>query len=287
VQTTVSLANAVRQITAGSYEGSPKWLTIARNQDVLNYGAQQASVNNPDLFNVECSVMPVIAYLSDHRAETLDRVVAAAGEFAASHSTDERKFLLAAGNAGIDAATNIVVRKAWVQMLFLVYAAVIVLCFITFRSWRAVVVAVVPLVITSILCEALMVALGIGVKVATLPVIALGVGIGVDYALYLLSVQLAQQRLGLSLAESYRRTLQFTGKVVVLVGVTLAAGVITWALSPIKFQADMGILLAFMFIWNMIGAVVLIPALSHFLLPSGSQSKRGAGGPQAKAAIAA
>lgn len=274
VQTTVSLANAVRQITAGSYEGSPKWLTIARNQDVLNYGAQQASVNNPDLFNVECSVMPVIAYLSDHRAETLDRVVAAADEFVAGHSTEERRFLLAAGSAGIDAATNIVVRKAWVQMLLLVYAAVIVLCFITFRSWRAVIVAVVPLVITSILCEALMVALGIGVKVATLPVIALGVGIGVDYALYLLSVQLAQQRLGLSLAESYRRTLRFTGKVVVLVGVTLAAGVITWALSPIKFQADMGILLAFMFIWNMIGAVILIPALSHFLLPSGSQTRR-------------
>ena len=266
VQTTVSLANAVRQITAGSYEGSPKWLTIARNQDVLNYGAQQASVNNPDLFNTECSVMPVIAYLADHRAETLDRVVAAVDTFAAEHSTDERRFLLAAGSAGIDAATNIVVRKAWVQMLVLVYAAVIVLCFVTFRSWRAVVVAVVPLVITSVLCEALMVALGIGVKVATLPVIALGVGIGIDYALYLLSVQLAQQRLGVSLAEAYRRTLQFTGKVVVLIGITLSAGVVTWALSPIKFQADMGILLAFMFIWNMIGAVVLIPALSHFLL---------------------
>ena len=272
VQTTVALTNAVRQITAGTYEGSPKWLTIARNQDVLNYGAQQASVNNPDLFNTECSVMPVIAYLSDHRAETLDRVVKASEEFAADHSTPERKFLLAAGSAGIEAATNIVVRKAWIQMLILVYAAVIVLCFITFRSWRAVVVAVVPLVITSILCEALMVALGIGVKVATLPVIALGVGIGIDYALYLLSVQLAQQRLGVSLAEAYRRTLQFTGKVVVLVGVTLAAGVITWALSPIKFQADMGILLAFMFIWNMIGAIVLIPALSHFLLPSGSRA---------------
>ena len=286
VQTTVSLANAVRQITAGSNEGSPKWLTIARNQDVLNYGAQQASVNNPDLFNTECSVMPVIAYLSDHRAETLDRVVAAADQFAQDHSNGERKFLLAAGSAGIDAATNIVVRKAWVQMLLLVYAAVIVLCFITFRSWRAVIVAVVPLVITSILCEALMVALGIGVKVATLPVIALGVGIGVDYALYLLSVQLAQQRVGLSLAEAYRRTLKFTGKVVVLVGVTLAAGVITWALSPIKFQADMGILLAFMFIWNMIGAVILIPALSHFLLPTGSQTSRTAAAPQAPAAIA-
>ncbi len=287
VQTTVSLANAVRQITAGTYEGSPKWLTIARNQDVLNYGAQQASVNNPDLFNTECSVMPVIAYLADHRAETLDRVAAVAAQFAAEHSTDERKFLLAAGSAGIETATNAVVRKAWVQMLLLVYAAVIVLCFVTFRSWRAVIVAVVPLIITSILCEALMVALGIGVKVATLPVIALGVGIGIDYALYLLSVQLAQQRLGLSLTESYRRTLRFTGKVVVLVGVTLAAGVITWALSPIKFQADMGILLAFMFIWNMIGAVVLIPALSHFLLPTRSPTPRTVATPRTSAAPAA
>jgi predicted RND superfamily exporter protein len=266
VQTTVFLGNAVRQITAGSYEGSPKWLTIARNQDVLNYGAQQASVNNPDLFNTECSVMPVIAYLADHRADTLDRVTAVAAQFAAEHGAPDLQFLLAAGSAGIEAATNIVVRKAWFEMLLYVYAAVALLCFVTFRSWRAVVVAVVPLAVTSILCEALMVILGIGVKVATLPVIALGVGIGVDYALYLLSVQLAQQRAGVPLKVAYQRAVQFTGKVVALVGVTLAAGVVTWAWSPIKFQADMGILLTFMFLWNMVGALVLIPALSHFLL---------------------
>jgi predicted RND superfamily exporter protein len=268
VQTSVSLVDAVRQITAGSFEGNPKWLTISRNQDVLNYGAQQAGVSNPDLFNTECSMMPVIVYLSDHKAETLDRVVAAADRFASEHSTPERQFLLAAGSAGIEAATNIVVKKAWVEMLTYVYLAVIALCFITFRSWRAVVVAVVPLILTSILCEALMVMLGMGVKVATLPVIALGVGIGIDYALYLLSVQLAQQRQGLPLTAAYKRAVQFTGKVVALVGVTLAAGVITWAFSPIKFQADMGILLTFMFVWNMLGALILIPALSHFLLPT-------------------
>lgn len=144
VQTTVFLGNAVRQITAGSNEGSPKWLTLARNQDVLNYGAQQASVNNPDLFNNDCSVMPVIAYLSDHRAETLTRVVDESARFAEEHSTAERQFLLAAGNAGIEAATNIVVKKAWTEMLAYVYLAVIALCFITFRNWRAVVVAVIP-----------------------------------------------------------------------------------------------------------------------------------------------
>ena len=273
VQTTVFLGNAVRQITAGSNEGSPKWLTLARNQDILNYGAQQASVSNPDLFNSDCAVMPVIAYLSDHRAETLDRVVAESARFAEEHSTPERQFLLAAGNAGIEAATNIVVKKAWTEMLIYVYLAVIALCFITFRNWRAVVVAIVPLILTSILCEALMVMLGIGVKVATLPVIALGVGIGVDYALYLLSIQLAQQRAGASLAVAYKRSIQFVGKVVALVGITLAAGVVTWAWSPIKFQADMGILLTFMFLWNMIGALILIPALSHFLLRTPAQAK--------------
>lgn len=188
--------------------------------------------------------------------------------FAQAHNTPERQFLLAAGNSGIEAATNIAVSHANRTMLLYVYAAVVLLCFITFRSWRAVVVAVVPLAVTSILCEALMVVLGIGVKVATLPVTALGVGIGVDYALYLLTVQLSHQRQGMSVSDAYRGALVFTGKVVALIGVTLAAAVITWVWSPIKFQADMGILLAFMFLWNMLGALILVPSLATFLLKS-------------------
>jgi len=266
VQTTVSLVNAVRQITAGTYEGNPKLNNIQRNQNVLNYAAQQASVNAPELFNTDCSLMPVIAYLKDHKAETLDAVVAIADQFAKENSSDDRQFLLAAGNAGIEAATNIVVREANRTMLLYVYLAVTLFCLITFRSWRATLVALLPLVLTSILCEALMVAMGIGVKVATLPVIALGVGIGVDYALYLLSVQLEYQRQGLSLSDAYRNAVAFTGRVVGLVGITLAAGVVCWVWSPIKFQADMGILLTFMFLWNMLGALILIPALSYFLL---------------------
>ena len=100
----------------------------------------------------------------------------------------------------------------------------------------------------------------------TLPVIALGVGIGVDYALYVLSIVLARQRAGGSLAEAYRDALRFTGRVVLLTGITLAAAVATWAVSPIKFQADMGVLLAFMFVFNMLGALLLLPALGCFLL---------------------
>jgi predicted RND superfamily exporter protein len=112
-----------------------------------------------------------------------------------------------------------------------------------------------------------MVWLGIGIKVATLPVIALGVGIGVDYALYVLSIVLKHLREGESLSTAYYSTLMFTGRVVLLTGFTLAAGVITWVFAPIKFQADMGLLLSFMFVWNMLGAMILLPSLAYFLLP--------------------
>jgi predicted RND superfamily exporter protein len=152
-------------------------------------------------------------------------------------------------------------------MLLLVYSTVIAFGFIVFRSWRAVLCAVMPLMLTSILAQALMVELGIGIKVATLPVMALGVGIGVDYALYILGIVMKELRAGASLSDAYHRTLLFTGKVVLLTGFTLASGVVTWVFAPIKFQADMGLLLAFMFLWNMLGALILLPSLAYFLLP--------------------
>jgi len=282
VRGTSSLADAVRRITAGGFEGNPRWLTLSRDQAVLNQAAQQAITRNPDLFDPDCAVTPVVAHLSDHRAETLERVVAAAEAFARGHDGPERRFLLAAGNAGIEAATNAVVRQERWRMALAAYGAVILLCLAALRSWRAVVVTLVPLAATSILCEALMVALGIGVKISTLPVIALGVGIP-DYALYLLSVQLAHQRAGVPLAEAHRRALRFTGRVVALVGVTLAASVVTWGASPVRLQADMGVLLTFTFLGNMVAALVLVPALSAFLLGGARDAARIAGADGARA----
>jgi predicted RND superfamily exporter protein len=269
VESTNTLALLNRRVLAGLNEGNPKWYEFLPNQDMLNTVTGSAPRG---LYNESCGLLTVYAFLKDHKADTLARVVSHVEAFAKDNDTADVKFLLAAGGAGIEAATNIVVKDAWRQMLVLVYAAVMVLCFITFRSWRAVLVAVLPLVLTSMLAEALMVALGMGVKVATLPVIALGVGIGVDYALYILSVTLAQLREGKTLSEAYQRALLFTGRVVLLTGVTLAIGVVTWVASPIKFQADMGLLLAFMFLWNMLGALVLLPALAHFLLRTGAES---------------
>ena len=262
---------ATREIMMGINEGFPKWTALFRNQDTINFAVTE--LTNLEYVDPACSIWPMMIYLADHKAATLNRVVDTLEQFNDEWPAANIEFLGAAGSAGFEAATNIVVAKAWWQMLFYVYGAVIVLCLITFRSIPGVICAVLPLMLTSILCEALMVWLGIGVKVATLPVIALGVGIGVDYALYVLTVILAKSKEGKDLTTAYYETLNFTGRVVALIGVTLAAGVVTWALSPIKFQADMGILLTFMFLWNMFGALILMPALAVFLIKPAEAEK--------------
>ena len=262
VQSTVSLVTVSRQMIKGMNEGNLKWETLSRNPDVLNNSIARAD----GLYNADCSLAPVLVFLNDHKAETLENVVNAVQEFAAQNNRDGLQFILAAGNAGIEAATNEVIKSSELTILALVYLCVAVMCLITFRSLAATLCIVLPLVLTSVLGNALMAFMGIGVKVATLPVIALGVGIGVDYGIYIYSRLESFLRAGLPLQEAYYQTLKSTGKAVLFTGLCLAIGVATWIFSAIKFQADMGLMLTFMLLWNMFGALWLLPALARFLI---------------------
>ena len=262
VQSVVSMVTVSKQVIKGMNEGNLKWETLSRNQDVLNNSIARADT----LYNADCSLAPLLVFLEDHKAETLTTAVAAVEDFAAKNNTDEHQFLLAAGNAGIEAATNDVIAASETMMLIAVYSAVIIMCLITFRSVAATICVILPLVLTSVLGNALMAWMGIGVKVATLPVIALGVGIGVDYGIYIYSRLETFLRMGMPLQEAYYQTLKSTGKAVLFTGVCLAIGVATWIFSAIKFQADMGLMLTFMFLWNMFGAIWLLPALARFLI---------------------
>ncbi|HSH26268.1 MAG TPA: MMPL family transporter [Wenzhouxiangella sp.] len=175
-------------------------------------------------------------------------------------------FRLATGNVGVMAATNQEVAAAQTPMLFYVYSAIVVLCLITFRTVLGTLCIVLPLVLVSYLAYSLMAFMGIGLKVNTLPVVALGVGIGVDYGIYIFSRMKSFLDAGVGLDDAYYRTLRLTGRAVFYTAVTLAVGVGTWLFSDLQFQADMGLLLAFMFIFNMIGAMLLLPALARVLL---------------------
>jgi predicted RND superfamily exporter protein len=266
VQSTFSLVGASKRAIAGNNEGSPKWATVTRNQWVLN-GSVSGKEMPPGLMNADCNLVPVMIFLEDHKAETLLTVTEAVNRFNEEFDTGEIKFVMAAGNSGIDAATNDVVSQAQYKMLAWVYGVVCMLVLLAFRSPRAVLCIILPLALTSVLGQALMTFLGIGVKVATLPVIALGVGIGVDYGIYIFSKLETYLYRGLSLHDAYFETLKTTGKAVSFTGLTLAIGVATWVWSPIKFQGDMGLMLTFMFVMNMFGALILLPALVHFLIP--------------------
>ena len=261
VQSAVALSTVAKVVNAGWNEGAIKWRIVPRNHHVLAQSVSGVETAT-GLLNDDCSVMPLLVFTEDHRAETLGRLVAAIDAFAKDHDSEKIRFRLASGNAGVMAATNEAVQAAQIPTLVYVYVAIIALCLLTFRSVRGTLFIVIPLALVSTLAYALMAWLGIGLKVATLPVVALGVGVGVDYGIYIFARLREHLRAGYDVQESYLRALGETGTAVVFTGLTLAIGVSTWIFSELKFQADMGILLTFMFLMNMLGAVTLLPALA-------------------------
>jgi predicted RND superfamily exporter protein len=267
VQSAVSLASISKVVNAGYNEGNPNWRVIPRNQQTLVQSIARVP-SSSGLLNNDCSVMPVILFLQDHKADTIERVVNEVKLAAKELGNDQLQFKLASGPIGVMAATNEAVAEAQLPMMIYVYGAVIILCLLSFRSIRATVVVVLPLYIVSTLAQWLMTVLDIGLTVSTLPVIALGVGIGVDYGIYILSTMSSELKNGANVHDAYLSALKERGSAVLITGITLAIGVSTWFFSDLKFQVDMGILLTFMFLVNMLAAVIVLPALAAFLWPN-------------------
>lgn len=266
VQSTISMPQVAKIINAGWNEGALKWRVLPRNSQTMVQAVSLIETST-GLLNRNCSVMPVLIFTEDHKAETIQRVVAAVKAFAKENNSDRHRFRLATGNVGVMAATNEVVEATQFRILLYVYAAVIILCLLTFRSWRITLCIILPLSLVSVLCYALMAVLGIGLKQTTLPVAALGVGIGVDYGIYIFNRMRFAMKEGADLGSAYLQTLRMTGSAVLVTGLTLAAGVATWVFSDLQLQADMGLLLSFMFFANMLGALFLLPSLAYFAFP--------------------
>lgn len=261
VQSAISLASVAKKINAGYNEGNPKWQVLPRNQQTLVQAIGRVPTTS-GLLNNDCSVMPVILFMEDHKAETINRVVAAVKAYRDEFQTDDLRFKLASGPVGVMAGQNEAVESAQTPMMIYVFGAVVVLCLLSFRSMKATLSVIIPLYVVSVLAQALMTYLEIGLTVSTLPVIALGVGIGVDYGIYILSTMNQRLREGMSCQQAYIEALRERGSAVLFTGITLAVGVSTWVFSSLKFQMDMGILLTFMFVVNMLGAILVLPALA-------------------------
>lgn len=265
VQDVITLPFVAKTAIAGWNEGSLKWRNIPREQAQLTQSTRYIETST-GLLNAECTVVPVMLFLRDHRAETIERAVAAVKAWREQNPIPGAQFKLAAGNVGVMAATNEEVKAKEFPILAGVFLAVIAMCLITFRSVLGTVLVVLPLALVSVLVYAVMAIVGIGLKISTLPMVALGAGIGVDYGIYLFSRMQICLKEGLSVHDAYERTLRVTGSSIIFTGITLAIGVVTWVFSPLKFQADIGVMLTFMFLVNMLAAIVLLPALATWLV---------------------
>lgn len=261
------LAGFVRDVTQGFAETNIKWRIIPENRMQIGQGVGYARRMGNELMNANCSALPLTVYTADHQAETIDRIITVIKRFKAENDAEGIRFRLATGNVGVMAATNEAVAEAdkWVNLAL--FTSVAALCLLTFRSVRVTLCVIIPLGIVTVLCNALMATLDIGVKVNTLPVVALGVGVGVDYGIYLFErMKHEMHERGHGLRDAFVAALRERGAASVFTAVTMTVSVATWTLSSLKFQSDMGILLAFMFMVNMLGAVLLLPALAAYLV---------------------
>jgi predicted RND superfamily exporter protein len=288
VQKVITLPMVAKVVNSGWNEGNVKWRILPRDNYVLRQALSSIDTDT-GLLNSDCSAMPIMIFTTDHKAETIAGIVQRVKELReelnmgdltlklenevleemASEgdiTPESLRFRLATGNVGVMAATNEDIAAAEKPMLMLVFASIIVLCLVTYRSLLGTLCIVLPLVVVSTMAEALMALYGIGLKVNTLPVVALGVGIGVDYGIYIYNRLDIMLKAGYSLREAYYRTLRLTGRAVIFTGLTLGVGVGTWAFSDLQLQADMGILLSFIFLANMGGAIVILPALVRWLM---------------------
>ncbi|MGH8429157.1 MAG: efflux RND transporter permease subunit, partial [Solimonas sp.] len=260
VQSVTSVAGIGKLVISAFNEGNPRYRALPRSQTGLSTGSK-AFDPNLGLNNESCRAIQVLIFMKNHDGTVIAHAVEEIKKFIAANPVKGVKLRLASGNVGVMAATNEAVASAEITMLLAIFGALALLCLLTFRSFTAVICIIVPLTMVSIFCNALMAVLGIGLKVATLPVVALGVGVGVDYGIYLFERIQHDLDGGVDFRTAFYEAMRQRGTAAVFTAITMAIGVGTWSFSALKFQADMGILLAFMFLVNMLGAICLLPAL--------------------------
>lgn len=259
-----SFSSALRQYNEGYNEGNPKMGAVPI--DGGNYAALAVEIaRSPGLMRKDCSMTAVHLFLSDHKATTIEGVVSAVKAFRQREQLPGVAIRLASGNAGVLAAVNEEIEHSELPMMLYVYAAIIGLILLVYRDVRAVLVCCLPLAISTFIGYWFMKELQIGLTVATLPVMVLAVGIGVDYAFYIYNRLQLHMASGQGIVKALEHSILEVGAATIFTAITLAIGVATWSFSSLKFQSDMGKLLAFMFMVNMVMAMTVLPAFAVWL----------------------
>jgi uncharacterized protein len=270
----VSIADIIKRVSRMWHETDPKWGMLPEEVKDLSQmifliggnmgpGELDRFISTPDYTNAT-----VTLFFRDYNNQTIKGAISYLKDYIAANPAQEIRFRLVGGILGIIAAVNEEVEWSyWINMM-LIFSTIFLFCWWTYRTWLGALVLWVPLVVCQILCDIIMLIFGIDLNINSLPVASVGVGVGVDYGIYILS----------RLAEEYQfskgdfvkanyMAITSTGKAIIFTASTLIVSIILFAFSSFKFQAEMAILLSFLLVANMVGALVLMPALVSIIGP--------------------
>ncbi|MEW6268976.1 MAG: MMPL family transporter [Thermodesulfobacteriota bacterium] len=261
-----SLADILRAVNMVFHELEPKWGVIPN--DWIDVGglffvffsgsppSETAKYVTPDYATAH-----VTFYAKNHKGDNIRRIIERAKEFIAANPMEKAQFRLAGGLIGVLAAGNEEILKNDLLMNFLGFFTMYVIVLFTYRSWAAGIYLLLPLFLSNIAINAYMGIQGIGINISTLPVVTVGVGFGIDYGLYIVSRIIEEFQKSGDLEFSVREAVSTSGKAVTFTAVTMVLGTLVWWFSSIRFDAEMGLLLALWMAVSFIASMTLMPVL--------------------------
>jgi predicted RND superfamily exporter protein len=270
-----SLINTVKMVNVTLHDGDQIWYQLVRNSDLLTglMGYVKSSTDPATLgryIDRTLERAQLTLYFADHTSDNLLRIRDAAYGFfkTTPAKLSHGEFKLAGGRVGMEIALNEEMKHIHAATDGVIYGTILLLCIISYQSFVGGLMLTLPLILANAVAVALMVFQNIGLSINTLPVTAIGAGMGVDFAIYLYSRARDEYAVAKDWTKTILLSVSTTGKAVVYTGLTMLAALLPWYfLSGLKFQAQMGVFLAVVFGMNVILTLTLHPLLLSLIKP--------------------
>lgn len=269
----MSIADVIPHVNRLLREGNPRYEELAHDKSgngellyMLKSGAEPGDLER--FVDPKYQYAPIIFNFRDRQGDTLRTAFARLKEFLAANPLEQGTYRLAGGVVGVIAAVNEVILAGQIESIALALLVLVLCCAVAYRSMSAGIFFMVPVILSNTVTFSYMAWKGIGMNVSTLPVAALGIGLGVDYAFYVVDgIREELHHHSGTLKEAIAQSLRTAGKGVLITAATLMVSVVLWTMSSLRFQADMGMLMAIWLAISASSALILVPSIVYVFRP--------------------
>jgi predicted RND superfamily exporter protein len=264
-----SVPTLVRQVNKLIHNGDQRWEQIPHDSQLVGgvLFAYMASSPIPGTLNEfitsDYSKANLALFYKDHKGETVDRAIAMAAEGAKSVAALAKGVTieLAGGVLGVTAAVNREIFSDNLKVIPMVFVLICGVVGFTYRSWHAGLLMFIAMLVPTAMTYAYLSVNRVGLNINTVPLISVGLGIGIDYAVYIIDRIRDELHEHLDFQAAIGRAISTTGLAVACTVTTLVGGIVAWVfVSDLRFQADAAKLLIFMIVVCAVSAMVFVPA---------------------------